>query len=108
MPPLEAYRGHPGPAVQEAPAIRRILVGVERGNPVGSGRKASKPDDLRKEGSIPSGHRKTQEANAASRKARGIHNPADTDPCDPDRKAADVGLVSHPKYGVKAVNRGES
>src|SRR5262249_11364816 len=48
-----------------------------------------------------------QEANAASRKARGTHNPADR-ASGPSRKAADVDRVSHPKDGGKGANRGAS
>ena len=43
-----------------------------------------------------SGNRKIQEAKATSRKARGIANPVDR-AVWPDRKVADVDLVSHPK-----------
>jgi hypothetical protein len=59
------YRGHPP---------RPHLSRAERGNPDGV-RHAGKPTARKAE--PPSGHTMVREAKAASRKARGIHNPAD-------------------------------
>jgi hypothetical protein len=63
--------------------------------------KISKPT-VRKAESL-SGNTKTQEAKAVSRKTKGIHNL--TDRANSLRpKPADMGLVSHPKNGVKEAN----
>ena len=70
-------RGHQGPGVQEAPTpivshwceTRQPRCGLDSG-PVG-------PTIFGRKAEFHSGHRKVQEAKAACRKARGIHNPAD-------------------------------
>jgi hypothetical protein len=56
----------------------RISVDAKRGNPVVVRHKSVSQRIFGTKAQPHSGHRKTREAKAASRKARGIHNPADT------------------------------
>src|SRR5215475_10696408 len=74
----EPAHGHPGPAVEKAPAPVAPLRMRNAATPLRSGPRASRPADLRKGGPRRSGHKMTQEANATRRKARGSHNPVDT------------------------------
>ena len=73
----EPAHGHPGPAVEKAPAPVAPLQMRNAATPLRSGRRASRPDDLRKDGPSRSGNRMAQEANATGPKARGRHNPVD-------------------------------
>jgi hypothetical protein len=76
--------GHQGPGAQEAPHPVRVSVARKRDNPDGVRRlveSAGKPTVTKAE--PPGGKTMVQEANAASRKARGIHNPADRAIPDP-------------------------
>ena len=79
---------------------------MERGNPDGVRRNAAGKLTVRK-AELPSGRRMAQEANAAGRKATGIHNRPDRDAC-PRRKAADVDQVSHLNFAVKEAHHGAS
>ena len=73
---LQPLRGHQDPGVEKAPipnaspVVRNVVTPLRSGS-------ASKPDDLRKDGPSPQGHKKVQEAKATRRKAQGIHNLVD-------------------------------
>src|ERR1700730_13180097 len=90
--PVEGWKDTKLPQYRRRPP-RSDLAGVERGNPDGVW-ETSKPTARKTE--TPSGNGNVREANAASRKATGINNRADR-AIWPNRKVADVNMVSHPK-----------
>lgn len=84
------------PEYKEAPTPGRVSVARKHGNPDGVRRldeSAGKP--TAREAESPGGSKMAQEANAASRKARGIHNPADR--AIPDPKGCRRGPGESPK-----------
>lgn len=99
-------RGHLAPRCKEGihPGRNSLMRNTE--TPMRSADSTSSRPTARKV-QLPSGNRNSQEANAASRKARGNHNLADRAIC-PARKGADVGVVNYLECVVKVANRGTS